>query len=166
MRRTHRKGRWTTADATDLYGIGGWGRDYFTVDSQGHLLMRPRGEGQPSIDVKELVDEVAERGIQLPLLIRFSDLVERRIEEIHGAFQRAIESYEYGGGYRGVYPIKVNQNRFLVEELVRSGRPYHYGLEAGSKPELMAVMALLDDLQVTRRDGSVRRLLNRTPRWP
>ena len=145
MRRTHRKGRWTTTDSSDLYGIGGWGRDYFAVDSQGHLVMRPRGAEGPGIDVKELVDEVGERGIQLPLLIRFSDLVQRRIEEIHGAFQQAIDQYEYGGEYRGVYPIKVNQNRYLVEELVRSGGPYHYGLEAGSKPELLAVMALLDD---------------------
>ena len=110
---------------------------------------RGRGEGEgepgPSIDIQELVEEVKERGIGLPLLIRFSDLLETRIRQIHGAFHQAIAAYGYTGDYRGVYPIKVNQNRFLVEDLVKFGREFHYGLEAGSKPELLAVMALLDD---------------------
>lgn len=145
MSRMRRKGRWTAADAADLYGISTWGRDYFATNDKGHLTMRPGPEGSPAIDVKELVDEVAERGIQLPLLIRFADLLEKRVRQIHGAFHQAIAEYEYQGGYRGVYPIKVNQNRFLVEDLVRCGAELHYGLEAGSKPELMAVMALLDD---------------------
>ena len=145
MSRMRRKGRWTAADAADLYGISTWGRDYFATNDKGHLTMRPGPEGSPAIDVKELVDEVAERGIQLPLLIRFADLLEKRVRKIHGAFHQAIAEYEYQGGYRGVYPIKVNQNRYLVEDLVRCGAELHYGLEAGSKPELMAVMALLDD---------------------
>ena len=88
---------------------------------------------------------MARRGIGLPLLIRFSDVLKSRIVELNEAFQRAIAEYGYKGDYKGVYPIKVNQHRYVVEEIVEFGRPYHYGLEAGSKPELLAVMAMLDD---------------------
>ncbi|MEA2600754.1 MAG: arginine decarboxylase [Acidobacteriota bacterium] len=137
--------RWTPADSLDLYNIRGWGNDYFSVDSRGHMIVHPGGHGSPSIDLKELVDEVRERGIGLPLLIRFSEIIKARVVELNEAFGRAIAEYGYQGTYRGVYPIKVNQDRYLVERLVEYGRPYHFGLEAGSKPELLAVMAMLDD---------------------
>ena len=136
--------RWTVEDAVDLYGVRSWGQGFFSVNGQGHLCVG-EGDASTSIDTKELVEEMVERGIDLPLLIRFSDLLRARIDRINGAFQSAIDEYEYRGSYRGVYPIKVNQNRFLVEDLVKYGAPYHYGLEAGSKPELLAVMALLHD---------------------
>ncbi len=139
------KRRWTPADSIDLYNIRGWGNNYFSVGSEGHMLVHPGGQGTPSIDLKELVDEVRERGIGLPLLIRFSEIIQARVKELNEAFRRAIKEYGYKGEYRGVYPIKVNQDRYLVEHLVSYGRPYHFGLEAGSKPELLAVMALLDD---------------------
>ncbi|MEE8522455.1 MAG: biosynthetic arginine decarboxylase [Thermoanaerobaculia bacterium] len=140
-----RREPWTKADSVDLYGIEAWGRDYFSVDDQGHLRVGPGGA--PGVDLKELVDKAVERGIAPPMLIRFSDLLKARLDEIHDAFRRAIEDYEYQGAYRGVYPIKVNQDRHLVHHLTEFGRRFHYGLEAGSKPELMAVMAMLDDEQ-------------------
>jgi arginine decarboxylase len=137
--------RWTPADSLDLYNIRGWGNDYFSIDGHGHMVVHPGGHGSPAIDLKELVDEVRERGIGLPLLIRFSEIIKARVVELNEAFGRAISEYGYQGAYRGVYPIKVNQDRYLVERLVGYGRPYHYGLEAGSKPELLAVMAMLED---------------------
>lgn len=138
-------GRWTIADARELYGIDGWGRDFVSVSAKGHLEVGPGGDDARRIDLKDLVEEVAERGIGLPLLIRFSELLKARIDSLHAAFARAIEEYGFQGRYRGVYPIKVNQDRHLVEDLLRHGRRYHYGLEAGSKPELLAVIAMLDD---------------------
>src|SRR3954452_13684136 len=139
------KSRWTPADSLDLYNIRGWGNGYFSVNPAGHVAVHPGGSTAPPIDLKELVDEVRERGIGLPLLIRFSEIVKARVVELHEAFHGAISEYGYQGRYRGVYPIKVNQDRYLVERLVEYGRPYHYGLEAGSKPELLAVMAMLED---------------------
>ncbi|HEY8020294.1 MAG TPA: biosynthetic arginine decarboxylase [Thermoanaerobaculia bacterium] len=137
--------RWTAADSLDLYNIRGWANGYFSVDHAGHLSVHPGGPASPAIDLKELVDEVRERGIGLPLLIRFSEIIKARVVELNEAFAGAIAEYGYQGAYRGVYPIKVNQDRHLVERLVEYGRPYHFGLEAGSKPELLAVIAMLDD---------------------
>jgi arginine decarboxylase len=137
--------RWTPADSTDLYNIRGWGNDFFSVAHDGHMLVHPAGPGTETIDLKDLVDEVRERGIGLPLLFRFSEIIQARVVQLNEAFRRAIKEYGYKAEYRGVYPIKVNQDRYLVERLVEYGRPYHFGLEAGSKPELLAVMALLDD---------------------
>jgi arginine decarboxylase len=137
--------RWTPADSVDLYNIRGWGNDFFAVGKDGHMLVTPAGHGTTALDLKELVDEVRARGIGLPLLIRFSEIIRSRVVQLNEAFRRAIGEYGYKGAYRGVYPIKVNQDRYLVERLVEYGRPYHFGLEAGSKPELLAVMALLDD---------------------
>jgi arginine decarboxylase len=137
--------RWTAADSMDLYNINGWGNNYFSVNDHGHISVHPGGMGAPAIDLKELVDEVRQRGIGLPLLIRFSEIIKARVVELNEAFGRAISEYGYRNVYRGVYPIKVNQDRYLVERLVSFGRPYHFGLEAGSKPELLAVMAMLED---------------------
>jgi arginine decarboxylase len=133
------------AAAEERYRVAGWGHGFFSVNPSGHLQVHPAGRGTPSIDLKELVDELAERGIGLPLLLRFSEVIQARVQELNEAFRRAIAEYDYRSPYRGVYPIKVNQDRYLVERLVEYGRPYHLGLEAGSKPELLAVMAMLDD---------------------
>jgi len=137
--------RWSAADANDTYNIPRWGCGYFGVNERGNLIVQPRGEGQGAIDMKELIDELVERGIQLPILLRFSDILKARIELLCASFNSAIREYGYGGHYRGVYPIKVNQNRTVVEEIIEFGRPYHYGLEAGSKPELLAIMAIHQD---------------------
>ena len=138
--------RWTAADANDTYYISRWGCGYFGVNERGNLIVTPRNDGQPgAIDMKELIDELVARGIQLPILLRFSDILRARIELLCGAFTGAIREYGYTGQYRGVYPIKVNQNRTVVEEIIEFGRPFHYGLEAGSKPELLAIMAIHQD---------------------
>jgi arginine decarboxylase len=131
--------------ALALYNVRGWGKGYFSISDAGNMVVHPQGPGTASIDLKELVDEVRGRGIGLPLLIRFSEIVQARVRELNEGFLEVIEEAGYGGTYRGVYPIKVNQDRYLVEKLVEFGRPYHFGLEAGSKPELLAVMALLED---------------------
>ncbi|HEY7372686.1 MAG TPA: biosynthetic arginine decarboxylase [Polyangia bacterium] len=137
--------KWTVADSAEVYGVKYWGHNYFSVAESGNVQANPSGPDGPAIDLKELVDEVARRGIGLPLLIRFSDVLRSRIVELNETFKSAIAEYGYKGQFKGVYPIKVNQHRYVVEEIIRFGRPYHYGLEAGSKPELLAVMAMLDD---------------------
>jgi len=137
--------KWTVADSAEVYGVKYWGNSYFSINDAGNVQAHPAGPDGARIDLKELVDEVARRGIGLPLLIRFSDVLKSRIVELNETFKRAIAEYGYKGAYKGVYPIKVNQHRYVVEEIVQFGRPYHYGLEAGSKPELLAVMAMLDD---------------------
>src|ERR1041385_9087422 len=134
--------RWNTADANDTYNIPRWGCGYFGVNDQGNLIVTPRGDGNGAIDMKELIDELVARGIQLPILLRFSDILKARIELLCASFTSAIREYGYTGQYRGVYPIKVNQNRTVDEEIIEYGRPFHYGLEAGSKPELLAIMAI------------------------
>ncbi len=137
--------KWTVEDSHDLYNIRQWGNGYFSVNERGNLIAHPGGPGTESLDLKDLVEEVRRRGIAPPLLIRFSEILKARVAELNDSFLRAIGEYGYKGTYRGVYPIKVNQERYVVERLVEAGRPYHFGLEAGSKPELMAVMAMLDD---------------------
>jgi arginine decarboxylase len=137
--------KWTVADSAEVYGIKAWGNNYFSINDAGNVQAHPGGIENGKIDLKELVDEVSRRGIGLPLLIRFSDVLKSRIVELNEAFRRAMAEYGYKGEYKGVYPIKVNQHRYVVEEIVQFGRPYHYGLEAGSKPELLAVMGMLDD---------------------
>ena len=100
---------WSLEDSVDLYQIDGWGNEYFGVNRDGHLIVQPSGPATPTVDLKELVDELQERGIGLPILLRFSGLLQARIEELHGAFHQAIDAYGYTGKYRGVYPVKVNQ---------------------------------------------------------
>ncbi len=136
--------RWTGADSQELYNVQGWGQGYFRVGDKGNLEMTPPGTNG-GIDLKALVDDLQRRGIALPILLRFTDLVKARVDTLVGAFTTAIKEYEYQGRYRGVYPIKVNQQRHLVEDLVRFSKPHHLGLEAGSKPELMVVLAMLED---------------------
>jgi len=136
--------RWSIADAQDTYGIRHWGNPYFGINERGNVIAHPDGPAGPGVDLKELVEEVKRRGIGLPLLLRFTDVLRDRVRHLNEAFHKAIAEHAYQGNYRGVYPIKVNQDRWVAETLVDAGRPYGYGLEAGSKPELLAVMALLD----------------------
>jgi len=133
---------WTIADATELYEIGRWGQGYFSIGEDGHVHVHPNKDPQKSVDLKSLTDHLMLRGIDLPILIRFSDVLHHRIRDIHDAFQAAIAQHGYQGKYTCVYPVKVNQQRRVVEEIVKYGRPFGFGLEAGSKPELLAVAAL------------------------
>jgi arginine decarboxylase len=133
---------WTTADATELYEIARWGKGYFSIGEHGHVRIHPTKDPNRSIDLKQLVDHLQLRGISLPTLIRFRDILQHRLQDIAEAFQGAIAQHEYQGKYICVYPIKVNQQRQVVEEVLEFGRPYNFGLEAGSKPELLAVAAI------------------------
>ncbi len=133
---------WNVVDATELYEIERWGKGYFSIGDNGHVLVHPTKERERSIDLKQLIDRLQMRGINLPILVRLSDILKHRLGEIHDAFQSAISQHSYTGRYICVYPIKVNQQRQVVEEVIEFGRPYNFGIEAGSKPELMAVAAL------------------------
>src|SRR4051795_1831346 len=146
LRSAHDVGEaWTTADATELYEIARWGKGYFSIGDNGQVKVHPTQEPGRSIDLKQLVDDLQRRGISLPALIRFRDILQHRVKDIHDAFQAAIAQNEYKGNYVCVYPIKVNQQRHVVEEVFEFGRPFNFGLEAGSKPELMAVAAIADN---------------------
>lgn len=135
---------WTTKESATLYNVAGWSSGYFSVNPAGHVEVTPSGPGGPSVDMHDLVLELQRRGLDLPLLMRFPDILDSRVRTLFGCFDKAIKEYGYKGRYRGVYPIKVNQQHRVVEELVRFGRPYGLGLEAGSKPELLAGLVLLD----------------------
>ncbi len=137
--------RWTTTDALELYDVASWGKGYFSVGENGHLYVHPTKESKRRIDLKQLVDTLQWRGISLPILIRFADIIKHRLGEIHQAFDISIREHGYQAGYCCVYPIKVNQQRQVVEEVFRFGRAYNFGLEAGSKPELLAVLAIADN---------------------
>jgi len=133
---------WTAADAAEIYEIARWGKGYFSIGENGHVRVHPTKDPERHIDLKQLVDRLQLRGIDLPILIRFAGILKHRLGEIHGAFQQAMAEHKYTGKYCCVYPIKVNQQRQVVEEVVRFGKPYQFGLEAGSKPELLAVVAM------------------------
>lgn len=137
--------RWTVADARDLYDIDRWGKGYFSISEQGHVLVHPTREPSRFVDLKELVDTLVLRGIDPPLLLRFPQILGRQLAEMWQVFDAAIRDHNYQGGYRCVYPVKVNQQRQVVEEIYQLGRQYGFGLEAGSKPELLAVMAIADN---------------------
>jgi arginine decarboxylase len=131
----------TVNDANELYEVDRWGKGYFSISPDGHVLVHPTKDPSQAIDLKQLTDHLMLRGIQLPVLIRFRDILRHRVGDIHNAFKTAITQHQYEGGYMCVYPIKVNQQRQVVEEVLDFGREYGFGLEAGSKPELLAVAA-------------------------
>ena len=136
---------WTVTDAAELYEIERWGKNFFSIGANGHVRVHATKDTDRSIDLKQLVDHLQLRGIGLPILIRFRDLLKQRLADIHSAFQTAITQNSYEGRYFCVYPIKVNQQRQVIEEVLDFGRPYEFGLEAGSKPELLAVVAMADN---------------------
>ena len=136
---------WTINDSTELYNVNGWGRGFFSINDSGNLQVTPAGAGSQPIDLKDLVDDLRSRGLNLPLLIRFSDLLRTRVEQLCGAFQQAIADSDYRGTFRGVYPIKVNQLHEVVEEILDAGRPFRMGLECGSKTELVAALPHITD---------------------
>jgi arginine decarboxylase len=135
---------WTIQDAKYLYNLDKWGSPYFTINQAGHCSVRPMYEGDTEIDIYEVIEEVKRRGIQLPVLIRFQDLLRRRVIELNESFRRAIEEFEYTNVYQGVYPIKVNQLHEVVLEIMEAGEPYNFGLECGSKAELFATLPHLE----------------------
>jgi len=138
-------GSWTIAKSAERYQINGWGEPYFRINDAGHVEVRPDPERDRGIDLYDLVMQLDGRGLELPLLIRFPNILRDRIRIINTCFQRAVSEYEYKGTYRGVFPIKVNQQRHLIDDIVASGREWKYGLEAGSKPELLIALAAMED---------------------
>jgi arginine decarboxylase len=139
------KNEWDVDAAISTYNVDGWGTGYFTVNSAGNAEVRPLKEKGGAIDILDVVKEAQNRGLGFPLVIRFQDLLRHRVESVNCAFQRAIEEFGYKNHYRGVFPIKVNQLREVIEEIVDAGQEFHFGLEAGSKPELVAALAMHKD---------------------
>jgi arginine decarboxylase len=134
---------WSIESARSLYNIEGWGNGYFDINERGHVVVRPdRSRSERELDLFELSRDLEEQGVTMPVLLRFSDILRSRIEQLGARFEAAIEEFDYKGGYTTVYPIKVNQQRHVVEEIVQFGKPHGVGLECGSKPELQAVLAL------------------------
>lgn len=132
---------WTTRDSAELYQVATWGNDAFAVNADGDLVVQPQGPDGPSFSLPDLVEDLRGRGIQMPMLIRVSDILQRRVQALAGTFAHAIKECQFEGRYRPVYPIKVNQQRDVVEELAEFGVEHGLGLEAGSKPELLIVLA-------------------------
>ena len=123
---------WSIERATQYYNIAGWGAGYFSVNEKGHVVVHPHGQPGPVIDMMDVVEDLIERKIGFPCVVRFQDVLRARVKQINESFARVIAEYKYGGRYYGVFPVKVNQMREVVDEIVDAGLPYHYGLEAGS----------------------------------
>lgn len=141
---------WTTEDSAVTYGVNHWGAGYFSVSEKGEVAVsvaEADGEESQEVSIPALINELGDRGIHLPLLLRFPQILENRIDELNRSFATAIKDLEYTGEYRGVFPIKVNQQQQVVEEVAEYGKRYHYGFEAGSKPELVAALAYLKDTE-------------------
>lgn len=135
---------WSIKKSADLYGVNYWGASYFRINEHGNMELKPRGPSGPGLDLYNLTQDLIERGIRLPILLRFPDVLKSRIELLANCFSKAVEEAKYGGAYRGVYPVKVNQQKHLVEEIVEFGQLHNFGLEAGSKPELLIALAHMD----------------------
>jgi arginine decarboxylase len=138
---------WDIEAAISTYNVDAWGSGYFSVNIAGNVIARPLQDAGGSIDLLEVVQEARSRGLGFPLVIRFQDLLRHRVQTVNRSFQAAMQEFGYRNTYRGVFPIKVNQLREVIEEIVDAGREFHFGLEAGSKPELIAALAMHQDLE-------------------
>jgi arginine decarboxylase len=136
---------WGVEDSLDLYNVAAWGKGYFSVNDAGHVVVRPDTTVEREIDLYEVVEGLQARDLTTPVVVRFSDILAHRLKRLHDAFASAIAENDYKNRYSAVYPIKVNQQRLVVEEVYRYGREYGFGLEVGSKPELLAVMAMTEN---------------------
>src|SRR5437868_6898303 len=138
--------RWDVQQARNLYNVQRWGAKYFDINEGGRVIAKPLRDAGASVDLTDVIEEAKARGLKFPVLIRFQDILRHRVEAINMAFRNAITEFNYQGKYRGVFPIKVNQLREVVEEILDAGKPYDFGLEVGSKPELFAGLALQSQL--------------------
>ena len=137
---------WDIEAARTLYNIQRWGAKYFDINEAGHVVARPLQDAGATVDLTDVAEEARSRGLKFPLLIRFQDILRHRVEAINQCFRDAITEYNYQGRYRGVFPIKVNQLREVVEEILDAGKPFGFGLEVGSKPELFAGLAMQNQM--------------------
>lgn len=139
-------GRWTKEKSEELYGIKNWGRDYFSISDQGEVLVNPYPKNKgAAVSLKDIINGVKDRGLDMPVLLRFENLLDSQISFLNESFREAMKKYNYQGSYQGVYPIKVNQQQQVVNEVTKFGQRYHHGLEVGSKPELIAALSELKD---------------------
>ncbi len=137
---------WNIESARALYNIQRWGAKYFDINDAGHVVATPLQDAGAAVDLTDVIEEAKGRGLKFPLLIRFQDILRHRVEAINQAFRNSIAEFNYQGKYRGVFPIKVNQLREVVEEILDAGKPFDFGLEVGSKPELFAGLALQNQM--------------------
>src|ERR1700688_1312363 len=149
MNGTNQKGpgpAWTTEDSLDLYHVNAWGKGYFSINAAGHVIVRPDTlPGGQTIDLFEVVEGLKARDLTAPVVVRLSDILANRLRNLHAAFAQAIAENDYRNRYAAVFPIKVNQQRLVVEEVYRYGKEFGFGLEVGSKPELLAVMSITEN---------------------
>ena len=137
---------WDTQAARNLYNVHRWGANYFDINDAGHVIAKPLQDAGTAVDITDVIEEAKSRGLKFPVLIRFQDILRNRVESINLAFRNSITEFNYQGKYRGVFPIKVNQLREVVEEILDAGKPFDFGLEVGSKPELFAGLALQNQM--------------------
>ena len=142
IKETELQSRWSIKDSENLYNIDEWGIGFFKILPNGNLMVCSEKDKASGLDLPAFIKELQQRSIELPVLLRFTDILRQRLIELNECFHQAIEEYDYQGVYRGVYPIKVNQHRHVVEDILKCGQQYHFGLEAGSKPELILALAL------------------------
>ncbi len=142
---TYKDSEWTTKDSSSLYGLERWGEDYFSINNSGNIIVHPNGKEGHSIELIHLLKELKGRNLHPPLLIRFDDILEDRINRLHEAFEIAINKYQYDNNYQGVFPIKCNQQRHVLEKIINIGKQWNFGLEAGSKAELLIALSLIDN---------------------
>lgn len=142
-----KKTNWDPGKSASLYGIDFWGDNYFSINEKGHVQIHPKGRPSPALDLFEMVKAFKERSIHFPLLLRFPDIIQSQMEKIYTCFGKAKKEQDYKGNYYGVFPLKVNQQRHIVEDMIQTGRKYNFGLEVGSKPELLIALAFMDNFQ-------------------
>ncbi|MCB0834561.1 MAG: arginine decarboxylase, partial [Bacteroidetes bacterium] len=136
---------WSIEDSERLFNVNKWGAGYYHINSKGNIAVTPSKDPEKSIDLPAVIREIRSRNIELPALIRFQDILRSRVKDLNESFRAAIAEYNYKGKYTGVFPIKVNQLREVVEEILDAGTSYGYGIECGSKPELYVALALIED---------------------
>ena len=138
---------WSIAQSSTLYGMDFWGDEYFSINDKGHAQVHPQGKNSSSIDLYEMLSSFQERSIRLPLLLRFPDIIQAQMQKICNCFDKAILEQDYKGKYYGVFPIKVNQQRHVIEDIVQAGQNLNFGLEVGSKPELLIALSCMNNPQ-------------------
>jgi len=145
LTKNHTLQPWRVEDSAELYGIHSWGAGFFDISDAGEVVICPKGPEGPRVPIPEIIGGIRERGYELPCLLRVENILDTQISNLHESFRKAIKSLGYNGSYRGVFPIKVNQQQQVIEEIAQFGSNYHHGLEVGSKAELIAAVSLLHD---------------------
>ncbi|QRN86672.1 biosynthetic arginine decarboxylase [Clostridia bacterium] len=146
MNKVEQLGRWTKEKSEELYGINSWGQHYFSISKEGEVIVNPFKD-QPKVgaSIREIVEGIKDRGLDMPVLLRFENLLDSQISFLNESFAAAMQKLEYKGSYRGIYPVKVNQQQQVIQEVTKFGQRYHHGLEVGSKAELIAAMSHMED---------------------